>query len=491
MKNIQTLKEICKTFRGAVKPDYEICSYNNSIEDLKSNKSLIPYIDYEDLNSPDINLRLDLSNYKKCLIYEKSISKEEYKRQIKEHKQRNKTYSEKYKEALERGDKISAELMLNKIGEAIDNPPIKPKYAKFLEKESILISGYGNKFNFCIFTPSKIIPKIAISNNVFVAIPKKNVVSEFICYQFSQNQEVKKQITGFLSGRFIIRFKNNDIENIFFQLPSLEEQKKVVSGFKDAFIKKLIQKHDEAIGRLNKEKLSEDFQFGAAMAHNIFNKLLPITGVLESIEKFSSNKGLLNEMIDEPLDDEDKVDTLKICIERGINQCKSIESLINSTKKVLAESISKEEFELCNILEFCNKIKKDHKSSDFKFNVIGTNIKLNIHRGSFKEAIECMLSNAKMHAWRDEKEKIFEIEIAKNETDQTAHIICHNSGKPFPKDLPVETYRKLLGKSTKSKGTGYGGAWVDKFLNIHNGKLEIIPLGEHHGTKFIIILPLN
>eukprot|EP00831_Metopus_contortus_P064472 TRINITY_DN57702_c0_g1_i1.p4 TRINITY_DN57702_c0_g1~~TRINITY_DN57702_c0_g1_i1.p4 ORF type:complete len:331 (-),score=41.54 TRINITY_DN57702_c0_g1_i1:5239-6231(-) len=269
-------------------------------------------------------------------------------------------------------------------------------------------------------------------------------------------------------------------------------QQEAVKRYKARLLEEEHIRHNLLIDKLQEEKAANDYEIAGAMAHNINNKIMPLKTSIDIIGKYLNEANLLIDLPQEPIDKDDIVETLENHIKRCTSMCESISKLVKDAKSVLTEKIKEEDFCEIDLLSVCQEIMESHSSADFKFIVTGSKALVRLHKQSFIEAIECMLSNAKTHAWNIDgmtpEDKIFKLIIDLNQNDESVALICRNSGKPFPKDYSMNDYLKIMNKSSNSSGSGIGGAWIAKFMKAHNASFSINRLEntsiQRSGTEF-------
>ena len=114
------------------------------------------------------------------------------------------------------------------------------------------------------------------------------------------------------------------------------------------------------------------------------------------------------------------------------------------------------------------------------------------------EAAEFALLNAKKHGFTQDNQKyqiVFEIsKFTDNSGENFARIVYKNNGNPLPKSYRFEDYTRLGTRMGKNKGTGIGGFFVKKVIDLHKGSFKEITLHENNQEAFQvqmeILLPL-
>ena len=109
-----------------------------------------------------------------------------------------------------------------------------------------------------------------------------------------------------------------------------------------------------------------------------------------------------------------------------------------------------------------------------------------MHRSFFVEAIQNIIRNAEMHAFQKNRTD-GEIRFQITERGENIVIDYTNNGCNFPDNMTTEKFLTLGEKAVTSPGEGYGGAWIGKVIDAHNGIFEIIR--DDNPVHFRITIP--
>ncbi len=117
---------------------------------------------------------------------------------------------------------------------------------------------------------------------------------------------------------------------------------------------------------------------------------------------------------------------------------------------------------------------------------------------ALKDAFRNLIENAKKHGFTQSGHKyqiVFEIsKYTDNSGDNFARIVYKNNGNLFPKSYRFEDYIRLGTRMGKNKGTGIGGFFVKKVIDLHKGSFREITLHGNNQETFQvqmeILLPL-
>jgi len=480
-----------------------------------SDKNIVPIIELKDLTSNNIDFKLDLRKFIKSVDVDvvKKVNKylkvKEERFQLSLHNNKllqafiddgtllknkpkfkvaNSTYEQRY-------EYLKEEMDMDRSFESlveIEKQNFERNYPNILDKKTILFSGYGNKLTYGIFNPTEEFPRIAVSENIFVAITKEKVLlAEYLCHQFKYNEEVTNQVEKFFLptystrvDKYKIRIKKTQLENIVIKLPSLKDQEKIYSDFKDESVKRLLKDLEISIVQDN---AVADF-----IAHTMGSPIDTIRTQIKLIKQTLDKLKLLDK-VNDPLGKNSIKKTLRESLDCSLESCTRLTKLRYDTEIILSIKRLNKDREICNLMNLCKDIKKNtHKPDEFDFIILGDpEVNLNIHKNSFITVIECLLSNAKSHAWKNKEQKKFEIEIIHDTNNKIVNVICRNNGLPFPDNISKDDYGKLSVKSLSSKGHGIGGNAIAIFTKAHSGDYDIKRLGADQGTEIILKLKLN
>jgi hypothetical protein len=101
-------------------------------------------------------------------------------------------------------------------------------------------------------------------------------------------------------------------------------------------------------------------------------------------------------------------------------------------------------------------------------------VEVSIHVPSFVQAMKNVIRNAQVHgfpagfAGHEGPFVRFDVRT----TVKEVVIDCSNNGLPFPRGVRTRDYLAFGKKGKNSPGKGLGGAWVEKFVALHNGEFR-------------------
>ena len=218
----------------------------------------------------------------------------------------------------------------------------------------------------------------------------------------------------------------------------------------------------------NQEKLAYLGKISAIIAHEIRNPLASISASLQIIPRFINKNP-------------EKVTKLT---QIGLKEIERLTNLLNEFLDYARhDRIKKKEIELIEILEeikYLYDSKNDYKVL-LKFNDLNE-IRVNGDEDKLKQVFLNLIKNA--FEAIDKKEKIVIVECMESEKEYIVTI------KDDGKGISEENLKNIFDPffTTKKNGTGLGLALVDKFISLHEGRIDI-ESKEGEGSKFIVYLP--
>lgn len=380
---------------------------------------------------------------------------------------------------------------------------------EILSKQAVIISLLGDKLKPTIYdTKQSNTNEIIIGQNLLALVPKGNLIDvEYLYYQL-YSPRVLNQIAKLRSGS-IPRIRKNDFLNIVIIVPDLKSQDEYIKEQKISLLE-IESLRDFSIEKEKElEKVAQDAQkeIISTFSHNALPYIFYIHNNLEILKKFFDAKGMLDEYIENPIQNNEDIDIeLLIASEshfvrdsiRGIFDrlevySKTLEEYIDRTNKIIKLDLKKSDFKVVNLCEFLNELVNIHRREiKDKYQIVvdcSKNIYLNMHEVSFRELFNQLFRNAEMHAFdmRNNKKSKNTIKVKVTESGEFVNIVYTNNGRPF--ELSKNDYISPLKKGRESNGQGLGGAYINKVICAHSGRLEIIP--RDSGMELHFILPLK
>lgn len=357
-----------------------------------------------------------------------------------------------------------------------------------LNRRCILVSLVGRDLKPTIYEPKEISSGILVGKNIAVVIPNEQVVDfEYLYYQF-YSPLVMKQVEALLGGVGIPNISIKGLKSIVVSIPPLSIQRSLVSQQKSLLLQAENRRHQVALERLRgvDKKQEAEFSIVSHLTHGIRPKLLMVKSPIQSLIDFLKNKNLLEETLSTKLDG--SKESVGEALDQAIKSIEQISDVLMSTRKLVTSEISRNDFRVIDIRSVLeDEILPIYLSKRFKilFHYKG-NCVISLHRESFVEAINNLIVNAEVHAFKGET-KNPEVSFDIHGTERDVIIDYTNNGLNFPDDMTEEQYLTFGEKSTDSPGDGLGGAWIGRFLDAHMGTFAIIR--DKHPLHFKITLP--
>jgi type I restriction enzyme M protein len=345
---------------------------------------------------------------------------------------------------------------------------------------------------------------IVIGSDI-IALKMKAFVN--VDYFFTQldSRLVQIQVEMISSGTTINRITKEDFLNIQIILPTLAEQQRQILEMRGVIAEKVIA--EEKLSIAKEELETTEYDVIAAIAHNLNQKLGQIVDDYGTLILFLQNKEKnqtpisFDEMLRPIRNGElmENVPKFSKVANRLQNNLLDTAYTMKTTENILQKSSI--DIESVDIIRFFKEsVKADFDNPHFTIKVESKLKSLIVlaDRHALKDAFRNLIENAKKHGFTQSNRKyqiVFEIsKYTDNSGDNFARIVYKNNGNPFPKSYRFEDYTRLGTRMGKNKGTGIGGFFVKKVLDLHKGSFKEITLHENNQETFQIqmeiLLPL-
>ena len=343
---------------------------------------------------------------------------------------------------------------------------------------------------------------IVIDSDVIALKLKENVnVEHFLLQLHSRLVQLQVKVIG--SGKNNNRISKENLLSIKIILPPLEEQNRQTIEFLKEEQKELVENFAE----VKKEVKTTEYDVIAAITHNLNQKLGQIVDDYGTLMLFLQNKEKnrmpirFDEMLRPVRNGEsvDNIPTFSKVANRLQNNLLDTAYTMKTTENILQKSVINTE-ELDIITFFKTSIKADFENPHFTIKIESKLKSLIVLAdiNALKDAFRNLIENAKKHGFTQDDQKyqiVFEIsEFTDNLGENFARIVYKNNGSPFPKSYRFEDYTRLGTRMGKNKGTGIGGFFVKKVIDLHKGSFKEITLHENNQETFQIqmeiLLPL-
>lgn len=398
--------------------------------------------------------------------------------------------------------------------EELENTLIKRGTFRVIDESCLLIATRWNTLKPTFFNYTG--EPIVISQAIVALRLNENIVNPtFLINEFSADY-VQKQLDSYRVGSVQPMLRKKDLENIKFQLPSMQEQKAKVSGIIELSkrLKKIEAEKENILSGIHKEETESS----TTLSHILGKPLLSIGSSIEIIQNALSN---LDPNWKNYLISQKRQFTLVDAFDSITKNVKYIQELADKNTSLV--SVSNFELNEFHFLKFLSEFVKDEKKS------LNNNIslKLDIHE-DIKELMDNqvlikgnsqklrivlvnLLDNAKNHAFTNkEKPNKINIEIlpfTNNEEEASyfnydinakksyVEVKVSNTGASFPKDFTLKDYSRKNFAAGKTRNRGLGGYEVNEILKAHNeGKnaLNIVSNKEdsEYSTTVSFIIPI-
>lgn len=345
---------------------------------------------------------------------------------------------------------------------------------------------------------------IVIGSDVVALKVKEGVnVEYFLAQLYSQIVKIQVEMMG--SGNTINRISTQDFLNIQIILPTSEDQQRQVFEMRSVIEEKAIAQEQLSIAI--KEIETTEYDVIAAITHNLNQKLGQIVDDYGTLMLFlqSKEKNQMPIRFDEMLrpvrngEIVDNIPTFSKVANRLQSNLLDTAYTMKTTENILQKSVVNTE-ELDIIKFFKKSIKADFENPHFTLKIESKLKSLIVLAdiNALKDAFRNLIENAKKHGFTQDDQKyqiVFEIsKYTDNSGDNFARIVYKNNGNPFPKSYRFEDYTRLGTRMGKNKGTGIGGFFVKKVIDLHKRSFKEITLHENNQEAFQvqmeILLPL-
>ncbi|CAN5553438.1 hypothetical protein BH10ACI1_BH10ACI1_30020 [soil metagenome] len=421
--------------------DASILGFNYSPKNriTENSPETLPYIRVKDLSNNDKDFTLDISKVERKISPEKIT-----------HKRTIIDYSA---------------ILVSKIA-----PKLKPTYFNFTGQ------------------------RIVIGSDVIALKLKADINPEYFLTQL-QSRLVQTQVEMMSSGNVINRIGKEDLLNIRIILPSLEEQQRQIFERRGVNEEKAIVQEQLSIAK--EEIETTEYDVIAAIAHNLNQKLGQIVDDYRTLILFLENKekNQLPIRFEETLRPVrnteliENVPTFSKVVNRLQNNLLDTAYTMKTTENILQKS-SVDAQKLDIIKFFKESIKVDFENPHFGIKIESKLKSLFVLAdfNALKDAFRNLIENAKKHGFTQSELKyqiVFEISKFTDDLgDNFARIVYKNNGNPFPKSYRFEDYIRLGTRMGKNKGTGIGGFFVKKVVELHGGSFKEITLHENNQETF-------
>jgi len=383
---------------------------------------------------------------------------------------------------------IDSKLNYNKIKIKVK----KSKNLKIIKQVAVLICLSGNNLKPTLFDGDK---EIALGVDVEAIVLKENkVLPEYFIYElYKENMLCMMDI--YRSGISILSYTTLNIIKIKLSIPSLKDQKLILDEFR------LILYHKEKEKIFNKLNLKEivkkrEENILSTITHNLRTPIASIKNDIQVLNNYCKEKENIykDHIVDVHEDDElGDIDTVETVLSRCLDNIESSFDTIERTGDLYRLNNSSLKIVPVDLKEFFrNKLVKLYPNHP-KFNITITGEKsiVLVDEKYFLDVFRNIIDNAIKHGFIESKKYEILLDFKtirdKSEDKIKVKILYSNNGEPFPKGFTFEKFLQMNERAGIEKGSGIGGAFINKVIELHNGKIE--KNNTKAGVSFSIELP--
>jgi type I restriction enzyme M protein len=323
---------------------------------------------------------------------------------------------------------------------------------------------------------------VAISNDVYAISIKEEFISkidpEYLIYELSSDY-VLSQIEKFSTGvTSLKRIPREDLMNIRIKIPPLAEQKAILKNKKDAlyaaniFDNKVIEESTD-INTLDEKEIL------GFVNHELGNIKGAIINDLNNLKSFIRLKSDKQELI--TLDSRITSRSVSDIIDGLTDKFENITSIMNTIQNILSATKESLALEPVKIKDFISQQVKslDEYCKDFHVVYSGEELfetkdfVIKLDKKQFALVIQNFIINSYKHGY-DEDKKYKNLVFDVSEDDDNIYIDMINDGKPFEKDFTLSDFIGFGLRRSAQKGSGLGGYLMNRVIENHSGKLELM-----------------
>ncbi|MCB0537548.1 MAG: N-6 DNA methylase [Bacteroidetes bacterium] len=384
-------------------------------------------------------------------------------------------------------------LNLNQLGVV---PEISKKGKKLLkvEKDVILVNRIGNRIK-SKFHKGKVNESLFLHENVYALQINEGCVNKVLpefLVKVLKGIAVTTQIRNAQERSTIPSITIANLKQLLVQLPPIEEQNEIIRNYTNDIIERK-RKEIEDIQEFSK---ANEYDLISAIKHEMDN--IPLNSEIKRLLKYIKSKIDSKEVLSWS-DNVSKAingSTLKELTESLSHNSESIYQTFDTVRDFLDYEHKKQHFEIADfkevikdIFERCSEsleeftvhpcvmpsgdIVKSELNNDFIIhggNAIGM-----VDREQIAILIRNFIGNTVKHGYPENykgKKMIFWDVIPKFDNSEVL-IYLANNGIPLPENFTKKSFTKFGVKSSKSKGSGMGGYFMNRIIENHGGKFNI------------------
>jgi signal transduction histidine kinase len=347
-----------------------------------------------------------------------------------------------------------------------------PNKYLFVKNKSILVAKIGQNLKPTLVASDK---QYIISNNILMLSVKENLIlPEYLLSQLRESY-VTEQIEAIRKGSAQPYFTTDDFLRITINVPSLAEQREVVTDLYNH----IIISSKRLIGNLESEKLDDLVKILSSLKHEFSGRKRRFESEIDNLETFINKKIASNEKISW-MDQVSNTRTLRSLFndtQGALDYLKNIFDDIPQIVKLGKDGLDKKPVHIKSFIKKqLSRFQQGFHENNIHLHVIeGKDYQVNIDIDKFSYVIDNIIENAIKHAFKKENvHKLIEVEVRLSDDQQFVEIDIKDNGKGLDQGFSISDYIKLWEKSGNNKGTGLGGHLIYLVVKYHGGKLHFI-----------------
>jgi signal transduction histidine kinase len=224
------------------------------------------------------------------------------------------------------------------------------------------------------------------------------------------------------------------------------------------------------------------------IAHSVNPTIQVAMSPLAAAREFLGERGQLNGLIARRRDGTGE--TVGDALETAIVGLQQIRGVLEDTERLFGDRVGGKDFEEVDLRDlFESEILPLFSGKKFEIRLdVPAAVRIRLHRTSFIQAIKNIVRNAEVHGFqgslRCPERPVVRFEA--RETSRDVVIDCINNGAPFPEGFTTKDFLAFGRKGRNSPGKGLGGAWIGKFVEVHDGSFRVI---DSDPVRFRITIP--
>jgi type I restriction enzyme M protein len=395
------------------------------------------------------------------------------------------------------GDSDSINIIdLISVKSYITDPSLLKEQLKFIPKGSILVAKIGTKLKPTLFNTNL---KAVCSANILIIVPNTSLINSDYLLSQLQSKYIQRQIDAVRKYIGPPNFSKSDLLKIRINIPSIEDQQKLVSEF---YIKQASQEKNI----LEKRTEDELYNLISSLKHEIKQPISSIGLDIDSIKDFLAVKVksqlpiIWEEPIVETLHGESKIDEFSLLkvvsrIESNVKEAQFLLAKAEETLNLNKGVFSPETF---NVKDFLlNVIVPIYQNYNCSIHISGHPLNITADKYQICVLFKRIIENAIKHGFqnnRTKEENIINILLASRDPNNDFNqIIIENNGELLPEEFNINSLLMKGFTSNRYTGSGFGGYHIKRIIENHKGEFQIASksetVGSYFQVKFKIFLP--